>query len=416
MNTSSRGRVIAASAVALFAAVASGYWWGRSRQEVPATDAATEAQDQRAVLYWYDPMVPDQHFDKPGKSPFMDMMLVPKYADGDAGGGIRIDPDLRRSLGVRTVVAAPGLLEAGIQVPGTLAWNLREEHVVEARVDAVVDRLHVRAPFERVRAGQPLATLVAPEWSTAIAEARAVGQGTSAPARGLRAAVAARLRALGIPPDARLLADGRVMLTAPATGIVSEIGARQGEAAPAGTLLFRVNGDDRIWLEAAMPQAGVAGIVAGTPAVATVDAFPGKTFRGEVEALLPQVDRDSRTQQARIVLDNPGGLLAPGMFAQVTLQPVAAKAYPLVPSNALIGNGDEARVIVQAGDGSFSPVAVRAGRSGGGMTEILSGLDGGERVVASGQFLIDSEASLSGALERLNAGTADDGHAPGHSP
>src|SRR5690606_2543451 len=151
-----------------------------SRPDMPASGAGTSAQDERAVLYWYDPMVPDQHFDKPGKSPFMDMMLVPRYPDGDTGRGIRIDPGLRRSLGVRTVVATPGLLEAGVRVPGTIAWNLREEHVVDARVDAVVDRLHVRAPFERVRAGQPLAVLIAPEWTTAIAEARAVVQGTSA--------------------------------------------------------------------------------------------------------------------------------------------------------------------------------------------------------------------------------------------
>ena len=110
------------------------------------------------------------------------------------------------------------------------------------------------------------------------------------------------------------------------------------------------------------------------------------------------------------------GLLAPGMFAQVTLEPAAAKTYPLVPSNALIGSGDGARVIVQAGDGSFKPVPVQVGRSSGGMTQILSGLEGGERVVASGQFLIDSEASLSGALQRLDPGTADDGHAQDQSP
>ena len=415
MKRSSRGWIITATTAAVVAAVASGYWWGRSRPDMPASGAGTSAQDERSVLYWYDPMVPDQHFDKPGKSPFMDMMVVPRYADGDTGRGIRIDPGLRRSLGVRTVVATPGLLEAGVRVPGTIAWHLREEHVVDARVDAVVDRLHVRAPFERVRAGQPLAVLIAPEWTTAIAEARAVVQGTSASARELRGAAAARLRALGIPPGARVLGNGRIMLTAPASGIVSEIGVREGEAAPAGSLLFRVNGDDKVWLEAAIPQADRAGIAVGTPAVATVDAFPGEAFHGEVEALLPQVDRDSRTQQARIVLDNPAGLLAPGMFAEVTLQPAAAKAYPLVPSNALIGGGDEARVIVQAGDGSFEPVAVRAGRSGGGMTQILSGLEGGERVVASGQFLVDSEASLSGALERLDV-AADDGDARENSP
>jgi Cu(I)/Ag(I) efflux system membrane fusion protein len=334
----------------------------------------------------------------------MDMMLVPKYADDSVGAGIRISPALRQSLGVRTVVARPGLLEAGLRVPGTIAWNLREERIVSARVDAVVERLYVRAPFERVSAGQPLAILVAPQWSTAIAEARAVGQGESASSRALGTAATERLRALGVPPGARALGGGRIQLTSPVTGVVSEIGVREGQSAPMGTLLFRLNGTDRIWLDAAVPQAGAAGIGAGTPAIARVDAFPGQTFRGEVEALLPQIDSGSRTQRARIVLDNPAGTLAPGMFAQVTLQPVATAEHPLVPSNALIGSGAQARVIVQDADGTFRPVAVQAGRSSGDQTEILSGLHGGERVVASGQFLIDSEASLSGALERLNNG------------
>jgi Cu(I)/Ag(I) efflux system membrane fusion protein len=379
---------------------------------VPSATAA----EGRQVLYWYDPMQPDQHFDQPGKSPFMDMMLVPKYADEGSDGGVRISPGVRQNLGIRTVIAKPGLLEAGLRVPGTIAWNLREERVVSARVDAVVNRLYVRAPFEHVRAGQPLAILIAPEWSTAIAEAQAVGQGGSASARALSAAATARLRAIGIPSGARALGGGRIQLVAPVTGIVSEIGVREGESAPAGTLLFRINGSDRVWLEADIPQASVAGIGVGTPAIATVDAFPGKTFRGEVEALLPEVDGGSRTQRARIVLDNRAGQLAPGMFAQVTLQPTADQTYPLVPTDSLIGGGAQTRLVVQDQDGSFRPAVVQPGRSGGGMTQILSGLKGGERVVASGQFLIDSEASLSGALERLNAGAVEPGKAQGHAP
>ena len=108
MKPIDRGWAIAAITVALFAAVASGYWWGRSHPEPPPSTVATGSQGERAVLYWYDPMVPDEHFDKPGKSPFMDMMLVPKYADGDTGSGISIDPDLRRSLGVRALLRPGG--------------------------------------------------------------------------------------------------------------------------------------------------------------------------------------------------------------------------------------------------------------------------------------------------------------------
>ena len=147
---------------------------------------------------------------------------------------------------------------------------------------------------------------------------------------------------------------------------------------------------------------------------ARVSAFPGRVFTGAVDTLLPQVDPDSRTRQARIVLDNPGGLLAPGMFAQVSFEPDGGDPVPLVPTDAVIGGGEQARVIVMGPEGRFAPVAVGLGRSAGGLTEILSGLQGGERVVASGQFLIDSEASLSGALDRL--GSADASAAEGREP
>ena len=207
---------------------------------------------------------------------------------------------------------------------------------------------------------------------------------------------------------------GRIVLSSPVDGVVSELGVREGQSAPIGTLLFRINGNRSLWLEAAVPQAVVAGIAADTPVEASVDARPGETFRGRVESVLPQIDAGSRTQRVRIVLDNPDGTLAPGMTAQVSLRPTAPVEQPLVPSEALIGMGALAQVIVQDDKGAFHPVAVRTGRSADGMTEIVSGLQGGEKVVVSGQFLIDSEASLSGALERQ--GTGDKAESPGRQP
>ena len=195
--------------------------------------------------------------------------------------------------------------------------------------------------------------------------------------------------------------EGRIVLTAPVSGVVTEIVARSGATAAAGTLLFRVNGTETVWLEADVPQAEVGDITRGTPVQARVSSLPGKVFEGRVEALLPQIQAESRTQRARIVLDNPDGWLVPGMFAEVSLHPVDGAEYPLVPSEAVIGGGTQARVIILTPEGRFQPVPVRLGRSAGGMTEILAGLQGGEQVVASGQFLIDSEASLSGALDRL---------------
>lgn len=416
MNRTNRVVIVSASVAFLLGAVGLGYWWGQSRTDSTKASASGNEPSERKALYWYDPMVPDQHFDKPGKSPFMDMQLVPKYADEASERGISIAPGVRQNLGMRTVVVKRGSLAGVVRVPGTIGWDLRQERVVSARVDAIVERLYIKAPFEPVHAGQPLASVLAPTWSTALAEARTLGQARSASARSLQSASRERLRALGLPAGAGAGQSGGITLTSPVSGVVSEIGVREGQSAPAGTLLFRVNGTATVWLEAAVPQAGIGGITAGTPVEATVDAVPGQVFRGRVEALLPQVDTGSRTQQARIVLDNPGGLLAPGMFAQIMLKPIDGAEQPLVPSDAVISVGAQARVIVLDDDDTFHPVAVQPGRSSGGMTEILSGLKGGERIVASGQFLIDSEASLSGALQRLGADAATPGDGRPASP
>jgi Cu(I)/Ag(I) efflux system membrane fusion protein len=392
--------MIAAGALLLLGAAALGYWMGRSR--VP-TEAAPDAPAQRKVLYWYDPMMPQERYAKPGRSS-MNVPLIPKYADAESDAGITVTPEVRQSLGLRTIVVKRGRLAGTLHVPGTIAWNLRQERVVSARVDSVVQRLYVKTPFEAVHAGQPLASVLAPAWSAALAEAEALRHVRSASARDLQSASRARLRALGLPADVGGRTGGSIVLRSPITGVVSEIGVREGQAAPIGTLLFRINGSRTVWLEAAVPQGGLGGIATGTAVEASVDAMPGRLFRGRVEAFLPQVDLASRTQRARIVIDNADGLLAPGMFAQVTLNPVAGVDHPLVPSDALIGGGAASRVIVLDDRNQFRPTIVLPGRSSGGMTEILAGLDGGERVVASGQFLIDSEANLSGALERLGAG------------
>lgn len=404
---SRRLTTIGAAVGLLILGAIAGQWWARRDAGHDAHDATATAVDaadaERKALYWYDPMVPDQHFDKPGKSPFMDMQLVPKYADEVASSGVRIAPGVQQNVGIRIARVDIGTLVSELRVPATLTWNLREESVVSARVDGLVTRLHVKAPFERVRRGQALATVLAPDWSSALAEAQALGEARSESARELRSAAQQRLRVLGV--SGRGGRNG-VTLTVPADGVVSEVLVREGQAVMAGAPLFRINGTGALWLEAAIPQASVAGIGPGTPVEATIAAVPGETFAGTVEAMLPQIDSGSRTQRARIVLRNPQGRLVPGMFADVRLRPEGGASVPLVPNEALIATGSDSRVIVVDEDGegnTFQPVRVRTGRSGGGRTEILDGLKGGERVVVSGQFLIDSEASLSGVLARLPA-------------
>lgn len=402
MNRNAMRIILCVAGATLFTiGLVGGLWWARHSlgAGTQRSGTAESAAKERKVLYWYDAMAPDQHFDKPGKSPFMDMQLIPKYADETEVSGVRIVSSLQQNVGIRTAVVEIGTLASMIRVPGVVTWDLREEVVVSARADGIVTWVGVKTPSEPVHRGQVLATLLAPEWSSALAEAQALGDSHSTAAHELREAAQERLRVLGVTGHN---GRGGVALMAPGAGVVSEVLVREGQTVMQGTPLFRINGTETLWLEAAIPQAGVASIRPGTPATATISALPGKTFEGEVERLLPVIDAVSRTQQARIVLRNPDGVLAPGMLADVTLQPETGSAVALIPNEALIATGDDSRVIVQTAQGEFRPVRVRTGRSSGGRTEVLAGLNGGERVVVSGQFLIDSEASLSGALTRMS--------------
>jgi len=171
-----RTPVIVLSVAVLGVGLAAGYWLGH---RTPATASAPAGDKQ--VLYWYDPMKPDQHFDHPGKSPFMDMQLVPKYPEGGATseGSVRIDPTMVQNLGMRTATVEMGTLAGGLHVPATIGWDLRQATAISARADGVIDKLYVRAPFEHVTAGQPLASLIAPEWNSAAQEYLALGAARS---------------------------------------------------------------------------------------------------------------------------------------------------------------------------------------------------------------------------------------------
>nr|WP_225427966.1 efflux RND transporter periplasmic adaptor subunit [Dyella tabacisoli] len=349
-------------------------------------------------------MVPAQHADKPGLSS-MGMQMVPKYADGGTDTNtVRIDAATVQNLGVRAAPVERRALAATVQVPGTIGWDLRQAVIVSARVDAVVSKLYVRAPYTTIAAGAPLADVLAPQWSSAVAESQALQQVQSAEAKALRGAAQQRLQVLGLSSmDGRAIGrGGQITLHAPQAGVIGTLDVREGQRVNAGQTLMTINGLSTVWVEAALPQAVAGTVHADTPVTVHVDALPGQVFRGHVEALLPDIDMTTRTQRARIVLANPEGALSPGMFVTVQLDPVPGKAVPVVPDDALIATGDHTRVIVAEDGGHFRAVAVRAGRAAGGYTEILDGLAGGEKVVVSGQFLIDSEASLSGALDRLN--------------
>ncbi len=428
--------IIVSLAVAALAAAA-GYWFGArnaahdlapsaaqtaTREAPTAGHGPTDTKSGRKVLYWHDPMVPGQKFDKPGKSPFMDMDLVPVYADEAADEGkVSISPRLAQSLGVRTVLAKEGSLATGFSAVGAVAVDERGIVGVQSRVQGYVEKLYVRATFEGVAAGQPLVQIYAPEWLAAQEELLALKGSDQPGAATLVAAARNRLKLLGMPDAevSRVEREGRssdrITITAPQGGIVWEIGARDGMAVMPGTTLFRLAGLGTVWVIAEVPEAQAGLVKVGAPVEAHVAAYPERSFKGTVQALLPDVNVATRTVRARIVLSNPGGRLKPGMFANVAFAGDKAKASVLVPSEAVISTGTRSVVIVDAGNGKFAPVDVDVGRESGDLTEIRRGIKAGDRVVASGQFLIDSEASLRGVLGHMNApeAAAVDPHA-GH--
>lgn len=380
----------------------------------PDGAASTEAASgEREVLYWYDPMVPDQKFDGPGKSPFMDMDLVPRYADEAAGAeaGVRIDPALVQSLGARFATVRRGTLESDVTATAVVDFNERNVAVVQARAAGFVERVYNRAPGDVIRAGAPLADLLVPEWAGAQLEYLAVRRtGNEA----LTAAARQRLVLLGMPQSlvAAVERSGRprttVTVSSPIGGAIRTLGVRAGMSVPAGMTLAEVNGLSTVWLNAAIPEAMAGRLRVGRTVEVTLAAFPGERMTGRLIALLPEVAGDSRTVTARIEMANRAGRLRPGMYGQIVFGGGSEPAL-IVPSEAVIRTGRRTLVMLALEGGRYQPAEVRVGREAGGQTQILGGLNEGERVVASGQFLLDSEASLSGVEARSldQAATSD---------
>ncbi len=383
---------------------------GASERDAPPSSAVLVGE--KKVLYWFDPMQPQQHFDHPGKSPYMDMQLVPKYANATAGdsGTLRIDPRDVQNLGVRTARATRGTLASMLRATGTLAFDERAVAVVQSRVPGIVEKVFVREPLAHVKQGEALLSLTAPDWTAAQAEYLSLRHARASGLGDLRDAARQRLVLLGMSEaqihsvDRSGRAQTLITISAPRAGVIGELAVREGATVAAGAPLMTINGLDTIWMNAAIPEARVGRVRVGAAVKAELPAFPGETFDGTIDALLPAVDATTRTLTARIVLANPTGRLAPGMFARVEIASAKASDTVLIPSEAVIATGTRNVVIVDEGDGRFGVRQVRIGDESGAQTAILEGVDAGDNVVLSGQFLIDSEASLSGTLARLEGG------------
>jgi Cu(I)/Ag(I) efflux system membrane fusion protein len=397
--------------LAALAAIIVGVFLGRAT--APGSDAETGAAGptEREILYWVAPMDPNFRRDAPGKSP-MGMDLVPVYADevDTMPGTVTIDPTVVNNLGVRTAVAEQGPLSRRVETVGYVNFDEETLQHVHTRVDGWIEKLAVTATGDAVKQGELLFELYSPtlvnaqqEYLTAVRSNNQV----------LLDASRDRLAALGITDSeiARLRenreASQRVRVYAASDGVIAHLGVREGIYITPATEVMSVARLDQVWVHAEVFERQSAWVQPGQTAFVELDYLPGKTWQGTVDYVYPELDPDTRTLRVRIRFDNEGEVLRPNMFARVTLFSAATEPVVHVPREALIRGGAVDRVVLALGNGRFRSQPVSVGIESGDRVAILEGLSAGDRVVTSGQFLIDSESNIESALSRMDSGDMD---------
>ncbi len=369
------------------------------------------AKDEPRILYWYDPMVPDQHFDKPGPSPFMDMELVPKYAaPSTQEPGLTIDAALVQNLGMRKIKVQRLPIRNELEVVGQLQFNQRNQAIVQLRAAGFVEKAWPLAVGDKISAGQPIAEFQIPEWLDAQNDllSQPIDQNPN-----LLSTLRTRLQLLGMPDH--LIAkvektrqpETRVTITSPISGVVEMLDVKTGMALASGATLAKINNLDSLWLDAAIPEAQATGVRAGDKAIFNSVNPDDPALTGKLEYLLPSINDITRTLTARILLDNPEGRLKPGTSGRVLLQSSTEETGLFVPTEAVIRTGKRVLVMLAEPGGTFIPMNVIAGHEQGSHTRILQGLDEGQEIVASGQFLLDSEASFLGIAPKAAEKTVE---------
>ena len=411
-------RTVVATGAAVLAALAAGV--GIGRWLAPAAPPSEDAE--RKVLYWVAPMDRNYRRDKPGKSP-MGMDLVPVYADepgagtADEPGVVRIDPTVSHNLGVRTALAERGRLQQRIDAVGYVEYDEDAVHHVHTRVEGWIESLSVQAAGDPVRAGQTLFGIYSPTLVNAQREYLAARErGNDA----LRRASRERLLALGMGEaeidvlDERLEPSRQVRTVAAADGVVTHLGVRQGIHVTPATHVLSIADLRRVWVLAEVFERHAGAVAPGQAAQVRFDQLPGERWQGTVDYVYPTLDPRTRTLKVRIGFENEGRVLRPNMYARVVLMGPRTEPLVHIPREALIRGGDVDRVALALGDGQFRSVPVQAGIEAGARVAIASGLDAGDEVVVSGQFLIDSESNLASALSRASTGDAET--APAEAP
>ncbi|MAC13560.1 MAG: efflux transporter periplasmic adaptor subunit [Alcanivorax sp.] len=381
---------------------ASGVWLLGNPDEGDMTATGGE----RKPLYWVAPMDPNYKRDKPGKSP-MGMDLIPVYeksAGEDEAGTVKISPEVVNNLGVRTATVGSGSLNLDVKTVGYVQYDENRLVHISPRVEGWIETLHVKAAGDPVRQGDPLYALYSPTLVNAQEELLLALKRDNPVLIG---AAVERLLALQVPrADIDRLRKTRkvsqtITVAAPQSGVLDNLAVREGMFVKPGLSLMSIGQLEHIWVIGEVFERQASLVKTGDQVRMRLDYLPGRDWLGQVDYVYPSLNAKTRTAQIRVHFDNPDDFLKPGMFAQMVIETQAGAEALLIPREALIRTGSQARVVLALGDGKFKSVAVEVGRVGERQVEIQSGLKEGERIVTSAQFLIDSESSKTSDFKRM---------------
>ncbi len=328
---------------------------------------------------------------------------TPAMSGGADSTGVPIDRGEAARLGITFARAAERPVRASVRAVGVLKYAEPRLVYVNARVNGWVEKLYADYVGKRVTAGEPLLALYSPELVSAQDEyllARRLRDDT------LATSARRRLALWDIPADqidsleARGSVTRTLMLRAPRSGEIVEKNVIEGQAMQSGMNLFLIADRSVLWVDLAIFEQDATAVRLGSAATITVDALPGRTFRGHVTFIYPQLDEKTRTLTARVEVENPVGELRPGMYAAAEVARAGRRTVS-VPLTAVLPTGTRDLVFVNRGDGRFLPREVRIGARGDSLIEVVQGLKPGEEVVASATYLLDSESNLASAIQGL---------------
>ncbi|KMK95410.1 copper transporter [Aeromonas enteropelogenes] len=392
-------RTLLLSTLLLALGTGGGYW--------AAKQTVTAVAKEKTPLYWVNPMDPRDKRDAPAKDN-MGMDFIPVYEEKQGGspGTVTISPEIQQNLGVRLAKVEKLPVHQQIETVGYVGYDEERLEAINSRMAGWIRNLAIKNEGQQVTRGSFIYDLYAPDLVNAQHE-YLLALNTTNPL--LLRAAEGKLKSLQVPADqiAALKRTRKVQETvriyAPSSGYVSELKVREGQYVEPAAPLFNISTLKQVWVSAEVFERQAAQIKVGDPVTMTLDYAPGRRWQGRVDYLYPTLDASTRTLRVRLRFDNPDEFLKPNMFAKVSIRSGKGEPRLVVPSEAVIRTGSQDRLVLALGDGNFKSVAVTLGPQFGDKVAIDEGVEAGDSIVSSAQFLLDSESAIDSDFQRMTA-------------